>query len=278
MPALAAGALALLMLAETLSPLRRRVEPRVRRSGRNAALAGLSFGIFSVLQTPLVLPVAAWVVRAHVGVAQLLPLPSWGRTLAAVLLLDYTLWIWHWANHVVPALWRFHLVHHVDRDLDASTALRFHFGEMALSVPARALQVIVAGADPFALWLWQAALFASIVFHHSNTRLPYGLERVLVRLVVTPRMHGIHHSQRREETNSNWSSLLSVWDYLHRTILLNVPQPEIVIGVPAYRSPADVTLARTLAMPFVRQRDDFGPADSGPPGRGNAATPVTLLP
>jgi sterol desaturase/sphingolipid hydroxylase (fatty acid hydroxylase superfamily) len=278
MPVLAVSVLALLTFLETLSPLRRRVEPRGRRTARNAVLAGLSLAIFSVLQTPLVLPVAAWVVRARVGAAQLLPLPAWGRTLVAVLLLDYTLWVWHWANHVVPFFWRFHLVHHVDLDLDASTALRFHFGEMALSVPVRALQVIVAGADPLALWIWQAALFVSIVFHHSNTRLPYALERFLVRLVVTPRMHGIHHSDRREETNSNWSSLLSVWDYLHRTIRLNVPQREVAIGVPAYRAPEDVTLPRSLAMPFVRQRDDFGPADAGPPGRGAAATPVTLLP
>ena len=100
-------------------------------------------------------------------------------------------------------------------------------------------------------------LFASILFHHGNLRLPQRLERVLVRLIVTPRMHGIHHSDRLNETDSNWSSLLSAWDYLHRTILLDVPQPEITIGVPAYGDPSDVTLGKMLLLPFRRQRRDW---------------------
>jgi sterol desaturase/sphingolipid hydroxylase (fatty acid hydroxylase superfamily) len=157
----------------------------------------------------------------------------------------------------VPLLWRFHLVHHADGDLDASTALRFHFGEMALSVPWRALQVIVIGADPGALGLWQALLVPSILFHHSNVRLPIGLERALVRVLVTPRMHGIHHSTYRNETDSNWSSLLSVWDYLHGTALLAVPQREVRIGVPAFADPRTRTLGRMLRLPFRRRGDDW---------------------
>ncbi|HKC26108.1 MAG TPA: sterol desaturase family protein [Thermoanaerobaculia bacterium] len=260
-PAIAAAAFLAMTLAETLAPLRRRVEPRGVRLGRNLALAGVSYGFFSLLQTPFVVPIAEWTARRGVGLAQALPVPPAARVLVAVLVLDYTLWIWHWANHKVPFLWRFHLVHHVDRDLDASTALRFHVGEMALSVPVRALQVVVAGADPLALWLWQAVLFVSILFHHSNARLPLALERVLVRVFVTPRMHGIHHSDRLDETNTNWSSLLSVWDYLHRTIRLDVPQAEIVIGVPAYAAPGDVTLGRSFAIPFLNPRDDFRAPD-----------------
>jgi sterol desaturase/sphingolipid hydroxylase (fatty acid hydroxylase superfamily) len=182
----------------------------------------------------------------------------------AVLFLDYTLWWWHWANHVVPFLWRFHLVHHVDRDLDASTALRFHFGELALSVGWRALQITVIGAEPYAVWLWQTILFASILFHHSNVRLPIGWERWMVRLVVTPRMHGIHHSDRREETDSNWSSILSVWDLLHRTLVLDVPQHEVTIGVAAYAREEDVTLGRILALPFRPRLDDWRRPDGTP--------------
>jgi sterol desaturase/sphingolipid hydroxylase (fatty acid hydroxylase superfamily) len=174
-----------------------------------------------------------------------------------VVLLDYTLWWWHWATHRVPFLWRFHLVHHVDRDLDASTAIRFHFGELTLSIPYRILQVLLIGVDARGLWLSQTILFASILFHHSNARLPARIERLLVRLIVTPRMHGIHHSDSEEETNSNWSSLLSAWDFLHRTSRLDVPQESITIGVPAYDDPHDVTLGKILALPFQHQRNDW---------------------
>jgi sterol desaturase/sphingolipid hydroxylase (fatty acid hydroxylase superfamily) len=107
------------------------------------------------------------------------------------------------------------------------------------------------------LWLFQTILFASILFHHSNLRLPEKLERVLVRILVTPRMHGIHHSDRYEETNSNWASLLTLWDFVHRTFRMDVPEERITIGVPAYRDPSEVTVGKILTLPFRRQRDDW---------------------
>jgi len=148
-------------------------------------------------------------------------------------------------------------VHHVDRDLDASTALRFHFGEMALSVFFRMAQVRLLGVSPTAASVWQTLLLASIAFHHSNLRLPPHIERRLVRFIVTPRMHGIHHSDHRDETNTNWSSLFSWWDRLHGTLRLDIPQDAIEIGVPAYQDPRDVTVGRIIVLPFVEQRDDW---------------------
>ncbi len=250
-----------MLVAEQLAPLRRAVEPKLRRVVRNLTVGGVSLASTSLLQAPLLQPVAAWIAREHIGLLQQVSWPRWLEILIAVVLLDYTLWWWHWATHRVPLLWRFHLVHHVDRDLDASTALRFHVGELVLSIGARAVQMIIIGVDPYALWLWQTILFASILFHHSNLRFPLALERVLVRFLVTPRMHGIHHSTYRNETDSNWSSILSWWDYLHRTMRLDVPQSEVVIGVPAYPNESDVTIGKLLLMPFKRQRKDFQLAD-----------------
>ena len=246
-----------MLVAEALAPLRRPVESKWRRVVRNLSTGGVSLAVMALIQAPLLQPVASWIVRERVGLLQNVSWPGWIETLAAIVLLDYTLWWWHWASHRVPFLWRFHLVHHVDRDLDASTALRFHFGELALSIPVRAMQMIAIGVDPRNLWLWQTILFASILFHHANLRLPFELERVVSRLFVTPRMHGIHHSDREEETNSNWSSLLSAWDFLHRTFRLDVPDERVVIGVPAYRDPRDVTFGKLLTMPFRRQRRDW---------------------
>jgi sterol desaturase/sphingolipid hydroxylase (fatty acid hydroxylase superfamily) len=244
-------------LAETALPLRRRGEPRLRRTVRNLSTGALSLAVVTLLQAPLLTPVAAWCERHGVGLLRVLDLPRAVETVLAILLFDYTLWHWHRINHRVPFFWRFHLVHHVDRDMDASTGVRFHFGEMALSVGWRALQVAAIGPPALGLWLYQVLLASSVLFHHSNTRLPVRIERVLVRFIVTPRMHGIHHSDWRNETDSNWSSLLSVWDVLHRTLRLNVPQSEVVVGVPAYRDPSDVTLPRILSMPFRRQKKDW---------------------
>jgi sterol desaturase/sphingolipid hydroxylase (fatty acid hydroxylase superfamily) len=258
---LAAGFTAMAAL-ETARPLRRRLEPRFRRTVRNFTTGVLSLAVVTILQAPILMPLVRWTERHGVGLLNFVRLPAFVEVVMAILLLDYTLWHWHRINHVVPFFWRFHLVHHVDRDMDASTALRFHFGEHALSIGWRVLQVIVIGPSPAAIWTFHAFLVVSILFHHSNTRLPLRLEGVLVRLIVTPRMHGIHHSDWRNETNSNWSGLFSGWDYLHRTVLLSMPQEKIVIGVPAYAEPENVTIGRILSMPFRRQRDDW----TGPRG------------
>jgi len=271
------AAFLLLLVVETLRPLRRAREPKLHRLGRNLAVAGIAAATTELLQIPILLPVSRWAAAQDFGLLRMLPLHGTLRVVAAVVLLDYTLWFWHFANHRVPFLWRFHSVHHVDRDMDVSTGIRFHFGELGLSVFFRAAQVALIGADPPAVVLWQSLLFLSVLFHHSNTRLPSGLERALVRIVVTPRMHGIHHSNYRNETDSNWSSLLSAWDYLHGTALLNVPQDAVTIGVPAYDRPEAVRLGKILALPFVRREDDWRREDGKPAVRPHPEESRTQL-
>ena len=255
----AATALAFLILLvfENRRPLRRQRESKPRRVARNLTAGGISLAVVTVLQTPFLIPAARWAGERHFGLLNLTDLPRPVQIALAVVLLDYTLWIWHRINHVVPFFWRFHLVHHVDRDMDASTAFRFHFGEQALSVGYRVAQIVVLGVDPVSVWIWQGLLAVSVVFHHSNARLPLRLERALVRVIVTPRMHGIHHSNYRNEANGNWSSLFSAWDYLHGTVLLGVPQDAVEIGVPAYGREEEVTLGRILLMPFGKQKKDW---------------------
>jgi sterol desaturase/sphingolipid hydroxylase (fatty acid hydroxylase superfamily) len=255
--AVVGGGLLLFTAWETISPLRKMLEPKLRRVIRNLTVGGISLAILTLLQAPVLVPLAEGAMRHRVGLLNQFKVPHPFDSVLAIVLLDYTLWWWHRANHQVSFLWRFHLPHHVDLDLDASTALRFHFGELTLSIGYRAMQILLIGTNPFQLWLWQTILFASILFHHSNARLPLGFERRLVRFIVTPRMHGIHHSDRLNETNSNWSSLFSLWDYVHGTILLNVAQPDITIGVPAYRHPSEVTTGKILLSPFRRQRRDW---------------------
>ena len=263
-PLVIIGVFTLLLLAEKLRPLRARIEPKLRHTIRNLSTGGISLAVMILLQAPLLVPVANWAGRHDVGIVRWLNVPEPWSVIVTIVLLDYTLWWWHRASHLVPVLWRFHLVHHVDLDLDASSALRFHFGELTLSIFYRAAQIVVIGANPFSVWLWQVILFASILFHHGNLRLPEGLERWMVRFIVTPRMHGIHHSDRREETNSNWSSLLSIWDQVHGTMRLDVPDETIRIGVPAYRHPTEVSFTRILVLPLVAQRDDWRESADSP--------------
>lgn len=261
------GAFGTLWWLETRRPLRRSVEPKMRRQRRNFAVAALSAAAVQLAEKPVTAPLTQLVERRHWGLLKQLDLPAWLEKTLAVALLDYTLYLWHILLHRVPFLWRFHEPHHVDLDMDSSTALRFHFGELLLSVPWRAAQILLIGVSPSALSLWQMATLIEVMFQHSNVELPVEWERLLCRIVVTPRMHGIHHSIVQEETDSNWSSGLTLWDWLHGTLRLNVPQQAITIGVPAYRDPEEVCLSNVLAMPFVEQRSSWQLPDGAKPQR-----------
>jgi sterol desaturase/sphingolipid hydroxylase (fatty acid hydroxylase superfamily) len=256
-PLVAGGTFLALLVLESRMPLRRPVEPKLRRLTRNAVLLAVSAACVAALQAAFLTAFVAWAEQRRIGLLWLLPLSDGWRLAAGVLLLDYTLWHWHRLNHLVPFLWRFHVIHHADRDLDASTGARFHFGEMSLSVGYRALQVALIGADALTLALFNAVLIPSVLFHHSNLRLHPRLDRALLPFLVTPRMHSIHHSNWRSETDSNWSSLLTLWDRLHGTLRLDVPLAAITIGVPAYATPAAVTLPRMLAGPLQAQPDHW---------------------
>lgn len=224
------------------------------RLATNAAMAGVAVLVMRVALLPAVLAMAGWAERYELGLTPMAPVPGLARAALAFVLLDYTTYLWHRLNHGVPFLWRFHGVHHTDLDLDVSTAFRFHFGELLLSVGTRALQITIIGVGPMLVLAWEAVELAATAFHHSNLRLPIGLERTLNGVLVTPRMHGIHHSIVEDETNSNWSVVFSWWDRAHGTVRLNVPQAAITIGLPVYRDPAEVRLLPLLKIPFGAQR------------------------
>jgi sterol desaturase/sphingolipid hydroxylase (fatty acid hydroxylase superfamily) len=246
--ALAVGLAAL--VGERRRPLRRPTQRWLARDVRNGAITGLATLTVSLLERPLTDPLSRWVQRRRIGLVQRLPVPLWARDALAVVLLDYGLYVWHVLTHKTPALWRFHQVHHADLDVSASTALRFHFGEMAASVPWRVGQILLTGAGPRALNSWRTLLLGSIVFHHSNWRLPTGLERRLNWLIVSPRLHGVHHDAHRSGSDSNWSSGLTWWDRLHGTFQ-DRPQPAL-LGVAELRRPEQVWLGRLLVLPFSR--------------------------
>ena len=157
-------------------------------------------------------------------------MPAPAAFVAGFLLLDLSFYYWHRLNHRWAPLWRFHNVHHVDPDLDVSTALRFHFGEVLLSAAFRAAQVLLIGPAVSAYLAYELVFQANTLFHHSNVRLPLRVERALSWVLVSPRMHGIHHSDVRAETDSNYSVVFPWWDRLHATLVLGVPQRAITVG------------------------------------------------
>lgn len=262
-----AAVFAALLLLEWLYPLRVRTKPRPGRFAVNAVMTGLTFlgGAYIVRAVGIGL---SFSVDEHaIGLLHLAPIPFYARFMLGFLLMDLSFYYWHRANHEVSVLWRFHNVHHIDPDLDVTTSFRFHLGEVLYSSGFRALQVLVIGVSPLTYAVYEIAFTCETAFHHSNLRLPIGLERFVSKVIVTPRMHGIHHSAVKEETNSNYGTIFRWWDLMHRTLRLGVRQAEVKIGVPAYTMPGDNGLSHILALPFIGQRDYWSLPDGTRPKR-----------
>ncbi|MBD0288214.1 MAG: sterol desaturase family protein [Flavisolibacter sp.] len=250
-----------LFLFESRFPLRKRVQSRWKRITINTIVSIPAFTLLRFLFLPLMVWLAYKNQTWHLGLNHIYSLPPVVEGAIAFILLDYTNYLWHVLNHKLPALWRFHLVHHTDLDLDLTTAIRFHFGEIIGSVFFRGACTVLTGISPVAVLIYEIVFEAATQFHHSNWKLPFRIEQALNKVIVTPRMHGIHHSMIRNETDSNYAVIFSFWDRLHRTIRLNIHQHSLVTGVPAYSNPDELTVKHLLTMPFTRIRPWHTPND-----------------
>lgn len=248
------AAFVVLFIAEGRRQLRKRNQPRWKRSVINALVSIPAFSLLRFLFLPVMIRLAAHSRRHQFGLNYHYKANAFVKGAISFLLMDYTNYLWHVLNHKIPLLWRFHLVHHCDPDLDVTTAIRFHFGELIGSVIYRGGFVYLAGASPLSVLVYEIFFEGATQFHHSNMRLPIKLEKALNKIIVTPRMHGIHHSMIRQETDSNYSVIFSFWDRLHQTVRLNVPQNMIVTGVPSYSDPDELTVGFLLKMPFSKIR------------------------
>lgn len=244
----------LLCLLQWKYPLRRGHFSVLRRLVRNYVFSLPAFVLLRLTLIPIPLAISIWADRAHFGLLHWIPLPGIVAAIASFLLMDWAYYWWHYAMHRVPLFWRFHNVHHTDLDLDVTTAARFHFGEILFSIPFRILVVLLFGIPPLVYLVFEIVFESASLFHHSNWRLSLGLERFLNHVIVTPRMHGIHHSIVERETDSNWGTIFCWWDKLHRSLRRDIRQDEITIGVAAFRDEEELTVGKLLALPFKEQR------------------------
>lgn len=246
-PIVAAAVLAVLWIAEGVAPMFLGRAGRAGHAARHVALAAVNAAVLALVFAGATLGVSEWGAARGVGLLRLVALPPWAHAALALVLIDLWQYLWHRLNHRVPLLWRFHAVHHGDAEMDASSGLRFHTGEIALSGLARLAVLPVIGASVGHVALYELIVTPIVLFHHSNLRVPARLDRVLRVLIVTPWMHWVHHSRWQPETDSNYASGLSVWDRLFGTFRLRDDPRTISLGLDGY----DGERSRTLAGMFL---------------------------
>ncbi|CUK04805.1 Fatty acid hydroxylase superfamily protein [Shimia thalassica] len=242
---------------ETLAPRRIRSQPRRTRWVTNWGM--------TILNTLTLRLLAFGVPLLAVGAAMDASANGWGlfnqinlgvvpETIFAILIFDFAIWAQHLITHKVPLLWRLHRVHHADRDIDVTTAIRFHPVEIALSMFLKIGLVYVIGPSAVAIILFEIILNGTAMFNHANIKLPLGIDRVLRLILVTPDMHRVHHSVKRREHDSNYGFSLSIWDRFFGTY---IAQPEeghddMTIGL-QWQDDRPSKLGWSLRLPFSRR-------------------------
>lgn len=219
------------------------------------AVKNFSFGLANALMISIIF-VALWDQSSRFaqtysfGVLNWLSLSAVTKGIIAILLLDLWTYFWHRMNHRIPFLWRFHKVHHSDPEMDVTTAFRFHLGEIFISSILRVILLMAIGAELWHLALYEALMFPVVQFHHANIGLPHSVDRMLRVFIVTPSMHKIHHSDYQPETDSNYTSLLSIWDRMFGSYRMREEFKTLKLGLKGYKSPSQQTMVKLLKSPF----------------------------
>jgi sterol desaturase/sphingolipid hydroxylase (fatty acid hydroxylase superfamily) len=242
---------------ESLAPFQTFASGRLIHSARNLALGGINALAAATVFAGVTVATCLYSQTEGIGILYWVPLPPFAAAVLAFIALDVWTYAWHRANHVIPFLWRFHRTHHSDHLMDVSTAVRFHVGEIAISSLVRLPLILLIGLPLGALLIYDTLLRIATQFHHSNVNLPGRSDALLRLLIVSPDMHKIHHSQERADMDSNYASVLSVWDRLFRTYRVCIDKSQLRYGVPGLSDNTPQRLWDLLRTPLspLRRND-----------------------
>ena len=224
---------------------------RLRHASRNLVVAAINALILVLFFAGATVAVSELSTQNGIGLLYQLGMALPVQVVIGFLILDVFTYWWHRANHRLPLLWRFHRMHHSDPSMDVSTATRFHFGEVAISSTLRLPLIALAGISIPTIVLYDFVLLLATQFHHANLGLPSKLDELLRYAIVSPNMHKVHHSSLRAETDSNYASILSVWDRVFGTYRERRDHRGIHYGLPGFEQDRMQSVAGLLSTPFM---------------------------
>jgi sterol desaturase/sphingolipid hydroxylase (fatty acid hydroxylase superfamily) len=197
-----------------------------------------------------------WVVANDIGLLQWVAMPIWLYALVGLMLLDLIgAYLVHYVEHRVKWMWRFHLIHHTDQNVDTTTANRHHPGESVFRFVFTTMAVVIVGAPMWMVFLYQSLSVVLSQFNHSNIQMPEWLDKPLRWVIVTPNMHRVHHHYRLPYTDSNFGNIFSFWDRLFGTYA-GAPNDKLKYGVDTFMAPDEANKVGTLLkIPFMPYRN-----------------------
>ena len=253
------GGIFLFWIVEGVFPLFEFRYKKVRHAATNAVLTAF-FVIIGLLFASVLLAASDWVTANKFGLIHWISMPLWGQILVAVMLLDFFgAYLVHWVEHKVKFLWKFHLVHHSDTNVDVTTGLRHHPGEAIFRMLFTIFGVLVTGAPIWMVFLYQT--FSAFFTHlnHANINMPLKLDRALSLVFVTPLMHKVHHHYTQPLTDTNYGNIFAIWDRLFGTFAQVDDSTKLVYGIDTHMDPKEnEDVVNLLKIPFQKYRPPEG--------------------
>jgi sterol desaturase/sphingolipid hydroxylase (fatty acid hydroxylase superfamily) len=239
--------------------------PYVSFSYKKATHAGVN--IFFTVTTAIVNLALAFLVvwscdlveAKRFGLLYIVHMPTWAFIPAGLLLLDLIgAWLVHYLQHKIKWMWKFHLVHHADTYVDASTANRHHPGESVFRFVFTVLAIIISGAPIWLVMLYQTLSVLISQFNHANINLPERIDKAISIVFVSPNMHKVHHHYIQPYTDSNYANIFSLWDRLFGTYK-TLDKEKLVYGIDTHMQPHEHSRIKNLmSIPFQKYRAPKG--------------------
>ena len=224
---------------------------KLRHAGVNFVFTVIHLIIHTFLAI-LIIKLSDWCAATGFGIVYWTNANILFSILIGVLALDFSSWLVHIVMHKVPVLWRFHLVHHSDTNVDVTTGLRHHPGDSFLRGVFFLLLIFISGAPMYSVMIYQTLVVLATAFTHANISLPPKLDKVLSWFLISPNMHKVHHHWKQPYTDSNYGAVFSIWDRLLGTFMKLDPK-EIRYGLDRYYpNEKDEDFGTLLKKPFQK--------------------------
>lgn len=246
------GIFAIMALWELKSPRRPLRSSKLFRWINNLGITFFNTLLLRLLFPAAAIGVALYVSQQQWGLLNQIELATSVEIILAVIILDLCIYLQHRVFHRVPLLWRLHMMHHSDVDLDVTSGARFHPIEIVLSMLIKMAVICLLGPPIVSILIFEVILNAVAMFNHSNVYIPPNIDRILRLFIVTPDMHRVHHSVIKMETNSNYGFNLPWWDHLFGSYCAQPSKGHagMMIGLDQFQAPQVQSFRWMIALPF----------------------------
>ncbi len=237
------------LLLENFIPLVRQKYNKWNHSKTNLVFLGTTILINSLFGLASA-GIFRWQAKYGIGVFYTIKLPVIVALLLSIMMLDLVAqYVVHFLLHKIKFMWKFHMVHHSDTMVDATTGTRHHPGDYIMRELFSLFTILLFGM-PFAYYMiYRILTILFTYFSHANIVLPDFIEKSVGLVFITPNIHKFHHHYERPWTDSNFGNIFSFWDRLFGTLVIDDAK-KITYGLDVLDKEQSNNLQYQIKLPF----------------------------